>query len=173
MAPPIAPSVAGRSRRRERERETAHVTEERWTTTEKLAAARERMESAIGGYERPAAFALGLAADGDAKAGEVFPCVNRGQNYLSAVVLATVCGHVRGTATYILDQQRLQEAVDLLAPAEACTALDHPNLAAWRQVRAEAANRPDAQAVAVFLSDLEPSPTEGRYERLLRSAVTR
>ena len=147
------------------------VTDERWTTTEEIAAARERLENAIEDYERPAAYAVGLTVDGDASAEEVFPRVNRGENFLPAAVLATVCGHVRGTATYLLDEQRLQEAIDLLSPAEACTAYDHPNLAVWRRVRAEAADRPGARVVAVFLGDLEPSPTEGRYERLLREAA--
>ncbi|MGR6965466.1 hypothetical protein ACU610_13460 [Geodermatophilus sp. URMC 61] len=153
------------------------MTDERWTTPEDLAAARARLEAAIDGYERPAAYALGLAGreraatEDRAPAEDVFPRINSGGNFLPAVVLATVCGHVRGTATYVLDQQRLQQAIDLLAPAEACTDLDHPNLAAWRQVRAELADRPGAQVVAVFLGDLEPSPTDGPYERLLRSAV--
>jgi hypothetical protein len=147
------------------------VTDERWTTAEEIAAARERMEAAIGGYERPAAYALGLAGEDGAAVGEVFPLVNRGANFLPAVVLATVCGHVRGTATYVLDEQRLQRAIDLLAPAEACTDYEHPNLVAWRQVRAEMANQPSAQVIAVFLGDLEPSPTDGPYERLLRDAV--
>ena len=64
-----------------------------------------------------------------------------------------------------------QQAIDLLAPAEACTDVEHPNLVAWRRVRGELVDRPDAQAVAVFLGDLEPSPTDGPYELLLRSAV--
>jgi hypothetical protein len=148
------------------------VTGERWTTTEDLAAARERMEAAIDGYERPAAYALGLAVEGDAEAGDVFPRVNRGGNFLPAVVLATVCGHVRGTATYLLDRQRVDQAIDLLEPAEACTEVEHPNLAAWRQVRADMADRPGAHAVAVFLGDLQESPTQGRFEWLLWSAVS-
>ena len=149
------------------------MTDERWTTTEGIAAARERLERAIDGYERPAAYALGLTVEGDATVGEVFPRVNRGDNFLPAVVLATVCGHVRGTATYVLDEERLQEAIDLLAPAEACTAYDHPNLAAWRRLRAEVADRPDAQVVAVFLGDLQPSAADGPYEQLLREALDR
>jgi hypothetical protein len=108
------------------------VTDERWTTPEEIAAARERMEAAIDGYERPAAYALGQAGEDGAAAGDVFPLVNSGANFLPAVVLATVCGHVRGTATYVLDEQRLQRAIDLLAPAEACTDYEHPNLVAWR-----------------------------------------
>ncbi len=147
------------------------MTDERWTTPEEIAAARERMEAAIGGYERPAAYALGLAREDGAAAGGVFPLINSGANFLPAVVLATVCGHVRGTASYVLDEQRLQRAIDLLAPAEACTDYEHPNLVAWRQVRAELANQPSAQVIAVFLGDLEPSPTDGPYERLLRDAV--
>ncbi len=73
------------------------MTDERWTTTEEIAAARERLEDAIDGYERPAAYALGLAVPGEP--GATFPLVNRGANFLPAVVLATVCRHVRGTAT--------------------------------------------------------------------------
>jgi hypothetical protein len=146
------------------------VTDERWTTTEEITAAREGLEDAIDGYERPAAYALGLAVPGEPEA--VFPLVNQGANFLPAVVLATVCGHVRGTATYVLDGQRLQEAIDLLAPAEACTAYDHPNLAAWRRLRAEV-DRPDAEVVAVFLGDPQPSATDGPYERLLRKALDR
>jgi hypothetical protein len=147
------------------------VTDERWTTPEEIAAARERMEAAIDGYERPAAYALGQAGEDGAAAGDVFPLVNSGANFLPAVVLATVCGYVRGTATYVLDEQRLQRAIDLLAPAEACTDYEHPNLVAWRQVRAELANQSSAQVIAVFLGDLESSPTDGPYERLLRDAV--
>ncbi len=147
------------------------MTDERWTTTEEIAAARQRMEDAIEGYERPAAYALGLTAGPGAAAGEVFPRVNRGENFLPAVVLATVCGHVRGTATYQLDRRQLQEAIDLLAPAEACTQYDHPNLAVWRQLRAASADRPDAQVVAVFLGDLQPASTDGPYEQLLRTAL--
>ena len=80
------------------------MTEERWTTPQEIATARERMEAAIDGYERPAAYALGLAGEDGAAAGDVFPLVNSGANFLPAVVLATVCGHARGTATYELDQ---------------------------------------------------------------------
>ncbi|WP_448618077.1 hypothetical protein [Geodermatophilus sp. URMC 65] len=83
------------------------MTDERWTTPEEIAAARERMEAAIDGYERPAAYALGQAGEIGAAAGDVFPLVNSSANFLPAVVLATVCGHVRGTATYVLDEQRL------------------------------------------------------------------
>lgn len=147
------------------------MTGERWTTVEDLAAAREQLEAAIDGYERPAAYALGLVRDSDRAVGEVFPRVNRGGNFLPAVVLATVCGHARGTATYALDEQRVQRAIDLLSPAEACTAVEHPNLAVWRRVRAELADRPDAQVVAVFLDGLQPRSSDGPYERLLREAV--
>ncbi len=149
------------------------MTDERWTTPEGIAAARGRLEDAIDGYERPAAYALGLTVSGRTGPGAVFPLVNRGENFLPAVVLATVCGHVRGTATYVLDETRLQEAIDLLAPAEACTVYGHPNLAAWRRVRADVADRPDAQVVAVFLGDLQRSGADGPFERLLRRALDR
>ena len=149
------------------------MTDERWTTTQEIAAARKRLEDAIDGYERPAAYALGLTVPDQAGAGAAFPLVNQGTNFLPAVVLATVCGHAHGTATYVLDEERLQEAIDLLAPTEACTAYDHPNLAAWRWLRAEVVDRPDAEVVAVFLGDLQPSAADGPYEQLLRNALDR
>ena len=41
----------------------------------------------------------------------------------------------------------------------------------WRQIRAASTDRPDAQVVAVFLGDLQPTSTDGPYEQLLRTAV--
>ena len=58
---------------------------------------------------------------------------------LPGVVLAKVLGHDGSTATVPLTQAQLEAAVDSLAPAEACTTVEHPNLAAWRTVLGELA----------------------------------
>jgi hypothetical protein len=49
--------------------------------------------------------------------------------------------------------------VESLAPAEACTTVEHPNLAAWRSVLAELDGNPAREAVAVFVADLDDPVT--------------
>jgi hypothetical protein len=135
-----------------------HVAEE-WSTVEEIAAARERFEAAIPGWVRPQAYALGLAPSTEPGAGEIlFPKVNVDEHYLPAVVLATVCGHAHGTAAYRLSPEELDEAIALLAPAEACAAYDHPNLAGWRRIRQELVG--GGQPVAVFLDALADLSTD-------------
>lgn len=132
---------------------------EEWSTVEEIAAARERFEESIPGWVRPKAYALGLAPSTEPGAGEiVFPKVNVAEHYLPAVVLATVCGHSHGTAAYRLTPEELDEAITLLAPAEACTAYDHPNLAGWRLIRQELVG--GGQPVAVFLDELADLSTD-------------
>ena len=98
---------------------------EKWSTKEEIAAARASFEEAIPGWQSPAAYGLGLSS------GEVttFAVVNnRGEHLLPGVVLATVCGHSSGTATYELSESELERAISLLEPAEACLDYDHPNV---------------------------------------------
>jgi hypothetical protein len=38
-----------------------------------------------------------------------------------------------GTTARPLQEDQLAQAIELLAPAEACDAYDHPDLAAWRR----------------------------------------
>jgi len=133
---------------------------ERWAAKADIDAALERFERAIPGWARPAAYGLGVAVDGEI----VFPHVNVGEHHLPAVVLATICGHVRGTGVYPLTPAQLDQAIALLTPAEACDAYDHPNLRAWRQIRAD---HPDA-AVAVFVGDLANPPAGVHDERFRR-----
>lgn len=123
-----------------------------WSTKEEIAAALASFEEAIPGWQRPAAYGLGMSA------GEVttFPVVNVGDHLLPAAVLATVCGHSSGTATYELSQSELERAISLLAPAEACLDYGHPNLLAWRKMRQE-----DGEAVAVFVADLADPVIDG------------
>lgn len=146
----------------------------RWPTKEDLAAARERFEEAIPGWEPPVAFGVGLV-DGE---GTSFPAVNRRSAFLSAVVLGMVCGHASGTRTYDLPPHILAEAVRLMSPAEACTDVQHPNLTAWRSILAEiegtegteSAEGTERRAVAVFVGDLADPPADehdARFRALL------
>ena len=54
---------------------------------------------------------------------------------------------------------QLAAAVESLAPAQACTAVDHPNLAAWRAALADLEGNPAREAVAVFVADLHDPVT--------------
>lgn len=152
------------------------MTAERWTTLAEIAAARARYESALPGWRVPAAFGLGIAArePDDEHPETVFPVVNVGGAALSAVVLATVCGHRGGTATYELTPEQVAHALDLVAPAEACTDVPHPNMAAWRGIRNDLADVGDevAYAVAVFVADLGDPVVDDHDDALRRAART-
>ncbi|MEU6249290.1 hypothetical protein [Glycomyces sp. NPDC047010] len=102
-----------------------------WPTPEAIGAAREAMIARIPGWTLPAAYGLAV----ESGAGFEFPRVNAGVHPLPAVVMATVLGHGGGSASYAVDLELLDLAIRLLAPAEVCTAYEHPNLAAWRDVR--------------------------------------
>jgi hypothetical protein len=118
-----------------------------WSTLDGLAAIRGRLESLIEGWAPPASYAV--AIDGE------FPHVNTpgGTHGLPAVVLATVLKHDGSTATLELTRHQLDEAITALAPAEACTAVDHPNLAAWREVARRHDAAPGARLTAVGMVD--------------------
>lgn len=126
-----------------------------WSTREGLAAIAEHLGSRIDGYATPAAFAVGITPASSSAEIE-FPHVHLTQGHPSvgAAVLATVLRHSNGTATYDLTTAELDAAIEALAPASACTDIPHPNLAAWREVRAEAQSNPARSMVAVFVADL-------------------
>ncbi len=138
---------------------------ERWETPEAIAAAYERFVAAIPGWRPPAAYGLGVPA-GDGTEIE-FVRVNVGEHPLPAVVLATVCGHTAGTASYVMDVPALDRAIALLEPAEACTAYEHPNLWAWRRLRTELAD--DARVVAVFVDDVTADDGDAAVAALRRA----
>ena len=60
--------------------------------------------------------------------------------------------------------------METLRPAEACTSLDHPNLAAWRTVLAELDANPARTAYAVFVADLD-DPVESEADATLRTLL--
>lgn len=126
-----------------------------WSTPEHLAAARDTIAASIDGWQAPAVWAVGMSS---ATSGEEFefPVVNTaGQHVLPALVLAKTIGHASGSVTHALSTTELQHAVTGLSPAEACTTVEHANLAAWRHMLEEIGSNPARSLVAVFIGDLD------------------
>ena len=142
-----------------------------WSTPEGLAAIRTALADSIEGWEPPVAYAVGISSASSSPELE-FPHVNGpgGSHGLPAVVLAKLLGHTRGSATYELSRSQLEAAIETLKPAEACTTVDHPNLAAWREVLAELGSNPARTAYAVFVGDLD-DPVESEAEATLRTLL--
>lgn len=133
-----------------------------WSTPDGLAAIKDHLSAKIEGWRPPVAYAVGLSSASSSAEWD-FGHINTpgGRHGLPAVVLATILGHDGSTATLPLTTSQLAAAVESLAPAEACTDLDHPNLASWRVALAEAESNPARSLVAVFVADLdEPVASE-------------
>lgn len=138
---------------------------ERWETVDDIRNARLRFEAAIPGWRTPAAFGLGEIDEN----GRIdFFRVNTRDHALPAVVLATVCECRGETGSHRMTRDDLAKAIDLLAPAEACDAYQHPNLWAWQARHSELS--PDARLAAVFLADLN-TPSEDPLVAALRTAI--
>lgn len=125
-----------------------------WRTAEEMNAGKQELVDAMPGWEMPLVHGLGLVrSDG----GIEFRTTNYPRAHdLPAIALATVTGHRTGTASYVLDQETFARAIATLSPAEAYTAVEHPNLWAWKQVRADfesGALAADTQVVAVFVGE--------------------
>lgn len=127
-----------------------------WSTPEGLAAIKDHLASQIDGWRTPVAFGLALSpatSDPEWELGHVN--APGGRHGLAAVVLATILDHDGSTATLPVGSAHLDAAITSLEPAEACTAMDHPNLADWRRVRAALEGNPGRELVAVFVADLD------------------
>ncbi|GIG00398.1 hypothetical protein [Catellatospora citrea] len=141
---------------------------EQWRTIADLDAARQRFEAAIPGWRPPAAFGVARLVSGR----PVFARVAVGDGFLPAVVLASVCGHSGGSASYPLTPAALDRVIALLTPAVACTELPHPNLHAWRGLRQQLSL--GEHALAAFAGDLSlPSDDPHVTAMLEQAAVTR
>lgn len=125
-----------------------------WSTTHGLEAIREHLAGRIDGYAPPEVFAVGITPASSSAEIE-FPHLNVGSGGLAAVVLATILGHTSGSQTYDLSASELESAITALEPAQACTDVAHPNLAAWRELHAEVTANPARSLVAVFIADLD------------------
>ena len=133
------------------------------TTTEAFQAHVAAVEGRTG-YQRPAAFAVGLATI--APSGKVldtaFPVVNLDENFGSAAVLAGVVGRTHGTAAYDLTAAQLDDAIAAFAPFEGDGRI-HANVDALKAARSAIGVAPLAggrrQPVVVFIGALTDAPT--------------
>ena len=133
------------------------------TTTEAFQAHVAAVEGRAG-YQRPAAFAVGLATI--APSGKVldtaFPVVNLDENFGSAAVLAGVVGRTHGTAAYDLTAAQLDDAIAAFAPFEGDGRI-HANVDALKAARSAIGVAPLAggrrQPVVVFIGALTDAPT--------------
>lgn len=138
----------------------APMTDLDWSTTEGLAAIRDHLAARLEDWRDPVAHGVGLSPASSSPEWE-FAHVNSpgGRHGLAAVVLATVLGHDGSTASVPVSRSELAAAVESLSPAQACTDVEHPNLAAWRTVLADLEGNPAREAVAVFVADLDDPVT--------------
>lgn len=139
---------------------------EQWITVDEVIAAKERLRAAMPGYEQPVSYSVAWRSGG----GWVFAHINEvgGTHELPAVVLATVTGHRRGNVTIAMTEADFADAIELLRPAEACSAFDHPNLWSWRPLLRDAPA--NAEFVAVFIEDLD-APAASDAELALRDRL--
>jgi hypothetical protein len=144
------------------------VADPDWSTEAGLAALKQELAGRIPGWQSPIAYAVGSAGP----VGWEFPHVNApgGRHGLPAVVLAGLLGHDGSTATIELSLAQLTAAIAALAPAEACRTVDHPNLRAWRAVRAALDADPARRAAVVFIADLG-DPVGSEADRCLRQLL--
>ncbi|GAB3077249.1 MULTISPECIES: hypothetical protein [unclassified Phycicoccus] len=142
-----------------------------WSTPEGIAAIKDALAATIEGWVAPVAYGVGISPASSSPERE-FPHVNGpgGTHGLPAVVLAKIVGHAHGTQTYDLSRAQVEAAVETLAPAEACTSMDHPNLAALRTVLAELESNPAREAQVVFVGDLD-DPVSSEADATLRTLV--
>ncbi len=138
---------------------------EAWTTTDQINAARDSIEATLAGYERPAAFAVGIATVGPSGAtlDTWYPHTNLGDSFLTAAVLAREIGYRRGTTVIELTADQLAAVVTGLEPAQGVPGLAHPNLAAFGALASLAGTRRPGgtrRLVAAFIGDLTDPITE-------------
>lgn len=115
------------------------------------------------GYERPLAFAVGVATV--APSGKVldsaFPVVNFNENFGSAAILAEAVDHQRGTGTYDLTVAALDACLAHFSAFDADGA-SHPNIEAVRATRdllaSPAPLSGTRKAVLVFIGSLTDAP---------------
>ena len=142
-----------------------------WSTPEGLAAIKEALAATIDGWSPPVAYAVGISPR-VVVTGAGVPARERpvGPTACPRSSWPSCSGTRTGRQTYELSRQQLEAAVETLRPAEACTSLDHPNLAAWRTVLADLEANPARTAYAVFVADLD-DPVESEADATLRTLL--
>lgn len=118
------------------------------------------------GWVAPQTYGVTLVQSSEVR----FPVVNVPVHELPSLVLGLITGHRRGSATYELTPSELEAAITLLAPAEAASMYNHPNLLSWRQIARAWSEDPAARVVAVFIAD-HTDPVTSPYDAALRHQI--
>ncbi|MEU3310438.1 hypothetical protein [Nocardiopsis sp. NPDC006832] len=139
---------------------------EQWNTRDEIVAGLTRLEEEHPGWERPAAYAVGVHQGGETG----FTLVNVGERLLPAIALGRACGHTSGTATYELTPEQLDTAIAGLSPAVGCTEMEHPNHHHWVEV-SEQLRDGGGRAVAVFVASLDDAPVDD-HDRAFRTTIS-
>jgi len=132
-----------------------------WSTPEGLGAIRQRYAAQLDGWRAPVGWAV--TVDGQPVH------VNRpgGSHGLASVMLGYALRHDGSTATLPVTREQLAAVIQMLEPAEACTAVEHPNLAAWRRALAESDGRTVEAVFVADLADEVSSETDARLRAVL------
>lgn len=129
------------------------------------------------GYERPAAFAVGVAtSSGEGRVLDTyFPIVNLGERPVVAAVLSSIVGRSNEPGSYELTREQIDEALRLLRPTTK-DENEHPNVAVLEPLLQAGAKVDEEvfrsyrsrRVVATFIRDLEEPPldTHDVYLRL-------
>jgi len=142
------------------------VSEERWGTDADLLAARQRFADRIPRFKPPVAYSVARLDDGRLTFGHVNDPTS--EHRLPAVVLASYCGYTNRTGTFPLSTKDFTCAVAALAPAEAATHWEHPNLWSWRRLLEEAG--PESTFIAFYLTDLD-EPVADDHDAAFRALL--
>jgi hypothetical protein len=140
-----------------------------WVTVAEIGDALARFERNLG-WERPTLHGVGFAEGTDEIS---FVRVNDHEHLLAAAVLATVTGWRGATGSVRLGKNKLANAIERLAPAEACPEIEQPNLRIWREIHRWSWDRDyvrGGQLIAVFDADPD-APTDDPYVIALRQVV--
>lgn len=140
-------------------------------TPEKINAMRAAMAAAMPAWVPPAAYGVTLVPAASLGTTSVhFPVVNVGVHGFPALAVGEVTGRRSETATYEVSAQALARAVDIVAPAEAATMYQHPNLTSWRRLLNELERTPGGRIFAVFIASLD-DPVSSPYDEALRQQI--
>lgn len=140
-------------------------------TPEKIDAVMRRMVDSMPGWVPPVAYGVVLVPpDAIGTTLVRFPVVNVGVHGFPALALAEVTGRRSETATYEVSADDLNRAVDIVAPAEAATMYQHPNLKSWRNILAELSSASGGRIFAVFIASMD-DPISSSYDEALRRQI--
>ncbi|MGD0165754.1 MAG: tetrahydrodipicolinate N-succinyltransferase N-terminal domain-containing protein [Gaiellaceae bacterium] len=120
------------------------------------------------GYERPTAFAVGLATVSrfDRVLDTYYPFTNLGERYSAAAVLSKIVGRKAGGGNFELNREQLEELLEQMAPC--CEDGEHhPNIEALQMALGALRNddsplhsQRSRRAVVAFIGDLADPPVD-------------